>query len=236
MRYWWVNQNQTFRQETAGGYLWSPKVKANGTANPFYDSMREVSPGDIVLSFADTFIKAIGIARSHAYEAPKPSEFGAAGAYWEKIGWRVDVTFHELRLPAKPADHMHVLAPLLPKKYAPLRPNGNGLQSVYLTRMDQDLAGALIDIIGAEAHVLLRHFLAMDQPAPQPAIGLVQWEEHEIARIHADTKIAETERESIVLARRGQGVFKQNVMRTEKRSGSDRLNSIPRFISGLRAG
>jgi hypothetical protein len=22
MRYWWVNQNQTFRHELAGGYLW----------------------------------------------------------------------------------------------------------------------------------------------------------------------------------------------------------------------
>jgi hypothetical protein len=30
MRYWWVNQNQTFRQEIAGGYLWSPKRNANG--------------------------------------------------------------------------------------------------------------------------------------------------------------------------------------------------------------
>jgi hypothetical protein len=25
MRYLWVNQNQTFRQEITGGYLWSPK-------------------------------------------------------------------------------------------------------------------------------------------------------------------------------------------------------------------
>ena len=23
MRYWWVNQNQTHRQEIGGGYLWS---------------------------------------------------------------------------------------------------------------------------------------------------------------------------------------------------------------------
>ncbi len=23
MRYWWVNQNQTHRQEMGGGYLWS---------------------------------------------------------------------------------------------------------------------------------------------------------------------------------------------------------------------
>jgi hypothetical protein len=53
MRFWWVNQNQTFRQEVKGGYLWSPKLKADGARNPFYDSMREVSPGDIVFSFSD---------------------------------------------------------------------------------------------------------------------------------------------------------------------------------------
>ena len=34
MRYWWVNQNQTFRQEIAGGFLWSPKRNANGGRNP----------------------------------------------------------------------------------------------------------------------------------------------------------------------------------------------------------
>jgi hypothetical protein len=48
MRYWWVNQNQTYRHEVRGGYLWSPKRKSNGGVNPFYESMREVAPGDIV--------------------------------------------------------------------------------------------------------------------------------------------------------------------------------------------
>ena len=48
MRYWWVNRNQTFRHELVGGYLWSPKRNANGARNPFYESMREVSPGDII--------------------------------------------------------------------------------------------------------------------------------------------------------------------------------------------
>jgi hypothetical protein len=37
MRYWWVNQNQTFRHEITGGYLWSPKRNANGARNPFYE-------------------------------------------------------------------------------------------------------------------------------------------------------------------------------------------------------
>ena len=145
MRYWWVNQNQTFGHETAGGYLWSPKHKANGSQNPFHDFMREVSPGDAIFSFSDTLIRAIGIAASHAYEAPKPIEFGAAGAYWNQIGWRVDVRFQMLRLPIRPSEHMGVLGPLLPDKYAPPRPNGHGLQSVYLTRLPPVLAGALID-------------------------------------------------------------------------------------------
>ena len=99
MRYWWVNQNQTYRHEVRGGYLWSPKRKTNLAANPFYDFMREVAPGDVVFSFANTLIRAIGIAASHAYEAPKPLEFGQAGAYWDKIGWRLDMRFSELRLP-----------------------------------------------------------------------------------------------------------------------------------------
>jgi putative restriction endonuclease len=38
----------------AGGYLWSPKRNANGGRNPFYETMREVAPGDLVLSFVDT--------------------------------------------------------------------------------------------------------------------------------------------------------------------------------------
>ena len=94
MRYWWVNQNQTYRHEVAGGYLCVPKRKANGGVNPFYESMREVAPGDIVLSFADTRIAAIGIARSHCYECPKPREFGSAAIDWNDIGSNVQ-TMHQ---------------------------------------------------------------------------------------------------------------------------------------------
>src|SRR4051794_29716353 len=72
-RYWWVNQNKTHTEEIDGGFLWSPKTKSNGHRNPFYDSMREVWPGDIVFSFYDTRIQAIGIATAKAETAPKPA-------------------------------------------------------------------------------------------------------------------------------------------------------------------
>ena len=96
MRYWWVNQNQTHRQEVGGGYLWSPKRNANGGRNPFYESMREVAPGDVILSFVDTRIIAIGIAQSYCFESPKPVEFGSTGQNWENVGWKVLVAFTPL--------------------------------------------------------------------------------------------------------------------------------------------
>ena len=225
MRHWWVNQNQTYRHEIQGGYLWSPKRKANGGRNPFYDFMREVAPGDVVLSFADTLIRALGFAASHAYEAPKPLEFGQAGAYWDTIGWRVDVRFVELRLSVRPVDHMAVLAPLLPERYAPLKRDGGGLQGIYLTRLPEVLAAAFIDLIGAEARALISGHRAAQESPLQPAIGLVEWEEHEIERVRENTKIPETERQAIVLARRGQGLFKQRVMQIE---GACRITGVNR--------
>ena len=96
MRYWWVNQNQTYRHEIAGGYLWSPKRNANGARNPFYEFMREVAPWDLVFSFVDTRIVALGIVTSYRYESPKPAEFGGVGLNWEAIGWRVRVNFVSL--------------------------------------------------------------------------------------------------------------------------------------------
>jgi hypothetical protein len=56
MRFWWVNHKQTFRHEFDGKYVWCPKRKKNGQVNHFYETMREVRPGDLVFSYADAAI------------------------------------------------------------------------------------------------------------------------------------------------------------------------------------
>jgi hypothetical protein len=116
VRYWWVNQNQTYRQEIDGGYLWSPKRNANGARNPFYEFMREVAPGDLVFSFVDTRIVAIGTVASYCYESPKPTEFGGVGLNWEAIGWRVRVNFVSLLNKIRPKDHIDLLRRVLPSR------------------------------------------------------------------------------------------------------------------------
>lgn len=231
-RFWWVNQKQTYRHEVKGGYLWSPKRKQNGRSNPFYDFMREVSPGDIVFSYADGFVKAVGVISSHAYEAPKPLEFAGAGAYWEMVGWRVDVYFRELdHFAIRPAEFMSTLAPLLASKYAPLQANGHGQQSMYLTNVSDAFAGAIIDLIGHEARSFVEQSMVAEPQEAYSAYGLAQWEEHELDMVRFDETIDLTQREAIVLARRGQGLFKQNVARIER---SCRVTKVDR-LEHLRA-
>jgi hypothetical protein len=55
-----------------------------------------------------------------------------------------------------------------------------------------------------------------DEAPLHPGIGLVDWEEHEMARLRADTFVTDTVRQAVVEARRGQGLFKERVMKIER--------------------
>lgn len=229
MRYWWVNQNQTFDHEFRGGYLWSPKRRSNNSRNPFYEFMREVAPGDVIFSFKDTIIKAIGIAQSYCYESPKP-DFGGVGSNWSNIGWKIEVRYFSLINQIRPADEMGVLQPLLPTKYSPLQVTGRGQQSIYLTLLPDSFAKALVGLIGFEAKQLIQGNQMSDQEAVElTAPDINRWEEYILEAIKQDDNVNETEREALVLARRGQGKFKKNVRKIESRcrvTGVDKIDHL----------
>jgi putative restriction endonuclease len=214
MRYWWVNQNQTYRHEVQGGYLWSPKRNANGARNPFYESMREVAPGDLIFSFMDTRILAIGIAQSYCWESPKPQEFGNTGQNWENVGWKVKISFTELANKVRPKDHIGILRTFLPDRYSPLQPDGNGLQGVYLTEVPTRLAEVLIGLIGQEVPPIS---LAARSVKPVSVDDLDLWERKLEQELVNDSSVREAERVAIIRARSGQGLFKDRVSRIESR-------------------
>lgn len=218
MQFWWVNQNQTYRHEFSGGYLWSPKRKTNGDLNPFYESMRQVSPGDLILSFVDTRIAAIGVALSHCREFPKPTEFGSAGKKWAGSGWKVDVKFTQLENQIRPTDHIDRLRPLLPSRYSPLLKNGHGSQSIYLVELSPELFHELRMLIGPEVQQSLDTSVALIQAYAAEGVGereIAVWEDRVRKSIEQDTTITETDREAVIQARRGQGLFRQRVAAIE---------------------
>ncbi len=205
--HWWVNQNQTYKHETQGGFLWSPKANANGAYNQFYENMRRVQAGDVIFSFCDTRIRAIGIATGVAQTSPKP-DFGAAGGNWSQEGWLVPVEFAEVDRPIRPKDHIDLISPHLPPKYSPLRSTGDGLQSVYLAEVPDDMANALIKLMGGQYEAAINDLTPDgDDTADDSA---------EVA-LQGRTDIGATTKAQLIKARRGQGIFKANVRLNEKR-------------------
>jgi len=218
-KYWWVNQNQTFRQEFEGGYLWSPRRNRGGGFNPSYENMREMAPGDIVFSFVDRKIRAISIVRFCATPSPKPEEFGNIGPHWHPtLGWMVAVNYKPLNNTIIPRDHMGVLAQHLPERHSPLQLNGAGNQA-YLFEIGEDMARIMMGLIGSEVkEFALRNYISADK---RPVFvenekAITDWENAEQRKIETDDRIAETDREVLTKARIGQGLFKQRVMDIER--------------------
>ncbi|MFL6726014.1 MAG: HNH endonuclease [Sphingomicrobium sp.] len=201
MRYWWVNQNQTYKHEVAGGFVWSPKANRDGRRNEFYDNMTKVAAGDLIFSFADTFIPAIGRATGPAQSSQKP-DFGSVGNQWSDDGWLVPVEYSTLLKPIRPKDFIDELRPHLASKYSPLQPNGNGNQGVYLAEVSGTFADVLLRKAGVDIDV--------DDPIDSDAAE-EQASDHAQSAIEGRTDIGPTQKLQLVLSRRGQGVFKANV-------------------------
>ena len=218
MSSWWVNQNQTYDFEVQGGFLWSPKTNKDGGKNHFYDNMALVTPGNLIFSFCDTKIKAVGVAIGSAKTADKP-DFGAAGENWEKEGWLVPVEFTEVDVEIRPKDFIKELRPHLADKYAPLQSNGNGNQVAYLVSISEPFADILLAKIGRPASFFTSAATTEEERRD---------EEVEKA-LKGRTDIGVTQKQQLVKARRGQGVFKSNVRLNERKC---RVTGIadPRFL------
>lgn len=222
MRYWWVNQGQTYREEREGGYLWSPKRKRgrDGQAtvrNPFYEYMREVAPGDMVFSYRDSHVVSCGLITSYGYDSPKPSEFGKNGKNWSPSGWRVNVTYFETS-PFRPKDQLERISLFLGEEHSPLKADGGG-KELYLTKISQEFAGVIIDALGTPARTCRDEGrrLSLHDTTEEFADTLSEKAgEYLVDVIKQDTLIPETTRLAIVKARVGQGLFREEVAKVER--------------------
>jgi putative restriction endonuclease len=207
MSFWWVNHKQTAKNEIGEGYIWSPQRKKDGSRNEAYINLTRVKRGETIFSYANGVIPAIGIVESEYKTEPKPISFGSAGEHWDDQGWMVKVKWVRLETPIRPKNFLNQIAPLLPQKYSPLQANGNGNQSQYLTQINEELA-----------QLLMRLLSDKDTNLPD-ALNDVE-NELEESKEEEDIKqsiLPETQREQLIQARLGQGLFRANVESIESR-------------------
>lgn len=233
MKYWWVNHKQTFLQEFGGKYVWCPKLRSDGYVNHFYETVREVKPGDLVLSYANAAVQGFGFATTHCYSCPRPNEFGHVGEAWDLKGWRVDVNFQKFPSPLRTADYSNVIAPLLPSRYSPIRANGFGNQGAYFAEISRELALLIARL--ADATLTQALSVAAEDPVNQlieialPA--LQEWEDKQQHAIEEAIRIPETTRKALVQARIGQGKFKERVSTYERSCRITQVNNPTHLVA-----
>lgn len=224
--HWWVNHKQTFQQETAGNYLWSPKTNQNGARNRTYENMTLAVPGDVVFSYAHGLIKAVGVVTAAATTSAKPNEFGATGENWSREGWRLPVAFSLLETPLRPKAHMDRLAPLLPETHSPIKASGDGNQSAYLAAIPAAMAAELRLLLAGQVEQ------AEAKHRPLARIDEDQDPEAQVDReVFARNDIGPTVKQTLVDARRGQGLFRERVIQLE---GKCRVTGVS-LVDHLRA-
>ena len=201
MRYWWVNQNKTYRLEVDGGYLWAPQ---SGVWH--HESLSQLVPGDLVFSFKDTYISAIGVVQKQAEPMVKP-DFGSHGENWANLGWCVETEYVELENPFKPSELMNLIDPLLPEKYSPLQPGTGKGNQIYLTEIPPQLGDLLFQLSREDV------LLVNEELAPTTDQELEESIQYEILAKGVQGNL---EKVQLVKARRGQGIFRTNVRLIEK--------------------
>lgn len=198
MRYWWVNQKQTFDKAVKAGYLWSPKTNVKGNSNPSYENMTQVRSGDLIFAFASTRIKAIAIVSGAHYSMDRPEEFKKTDQEWSKDGWAVPVDYHLVDKPLKVSDYMGQIGPLLPARHSPLKADGKGNQA-YLFPVPEEMAARLLELLEVDHD------------------DVSEWQdERPVQDIANDKNIDGTEKLQLIKARKGQGIYRKNVSDIEK--------------------
>ncbi len=210
MAYWWVNHKQTYRQETEGGYIWSPKANANGARNVSYDNLARCNRGDIVFSYAHGRINQIGWVETAASTALKPPEFGSTGNHWSPEGWLVRVNWQPLMNALIPQSFFELLQPLLPERHSPISTtSGQGNQGIYLASLSEALGLLLLRLIEEHADPAVRvHLVVLAEEGDYTASLLEDMQKLEQVP-------SSTERDALTRARLGQGLFRQRVAELE---------------------
>lgn len=185
MAYWWVSQNRTYKQERKDGYLWAPKSTDDGTVFRHWSNMTLVRPGDIIFSYANQSIGAVGIASSVAYDSLQPAEFNGQ---WQQDGRRVDVTYQPVEPALRIGTFVDSLIEVLPSKHSPLTKLKTGVQGYLFA-------------IPPKAGELICDKLTIAAPVDQLVADALQ-------RTIPD----ETTRQALVKARVGQGRWRQDLL------------------------
>jgi len=207
--FWWVNHSHTFRAEIDGSYLWfANKTHKSKARSESEKNTQRLLPGDVIFSFAQGEIGAIGVVLGAAREAAKPLEFESIAEYSDsQTGWIVPVRFTALSTPVRAEERMSDLAPALPRKHAPILASGAANQHMVLSAVPPAMVTALSGLLNGQLERIVGTIIEK--------VGRGLMEDVAEAAIQQRTDIGPSQKSDLLKARYGGGEFRFNVEQNE---------------------
>lgn len=215
--FWWVNHSLTFRAEVAGSYLWfANKTHKSKARSESEKNTQKLLPGDVIFSFAQGEIGAIGVVVGTAREAARPVEFQSIAEHSDsQSGWTVPVRFTALTTPLRIEEHMSDLALALPRKHSPILASGASNQHMVLAAVPPTLVTTLSGLLDGQLERIVGMIIEK--------VGRSLMDDVVEAAIQQRTDIGPLQKSDLLKARFGAGVYRLNV---EKNEHSCRVSGV----------
>ncbi|MFC2057608.1 HNH endonuclease [Campylobacterota bacterium] len=184
MAFWWVSQNKTYKKEMPGGYLWAPKKGKSKNPPHYWTSLLRVQEGDVIFSSYNQKIVALSSVLSKAYDSNNP--FPKDENEWEKDGYKIDASYHELDNTIEIKNISIDLFKILQVYHGPLNVNKH-VNEGYLFELSDEAGSIILSIIESQNIINI---------------------EREFTQDIEKTNINPTTKKSLVDSRIGQGTFR----------------------------
>lgn len=197
MSYYIVFQNKTYHEELAGGYLWAPKKTSSGKEIFHWSNMTKVKKGDIIFSMYKRKLVSVNTAKDRCIDANRPTDLDSINL-WEKEGWIINTEYNVLKNPIAIDDYIEEILDLCQEKYAPFTKQGKGSQG-YLFEISNEMGKYLLE-------------LASNKNDNIDSLSKEEKEYIEDMESLLNKFKDETEKETTVKTRVGQGLFKNKLL------------------------
>lgn len=151
MKYWFVNQGETYEEERKYNFLYAPSSNKEGAHRLYWTNVKNIKIGDIIFCNYKSKIVSIGKALTDGYDSPIPK---CIEKKWNSDGYKVDVEYIDLNTKFKFSNYKEIYLNNInyEKTFTCL---GTAKQG-YLFPLDEEIVKLFIDEIGEQK---IRNFI-----------------------------------------------------------------------------
>lgn len=215
MNFWFVNHSKSLVLDGHEDYLWSPKKGDEGRTYQYYENMRRLKPGDVILAYFNGGVQGYGVALTYSYTYLRPPKLYDK---WDPVGWRCDVGFTKFQAKVDHSQHARELLAHAfgSEEVVTLDSNGQLHQGSYLSRVKPEFVEVIARSANDEGllNILRQKQAAINENEVIDAIGyrqnLLDDLEAEKLRCHDEASVRD-----LLQARYGTGPFREKVTEIE---------------------